>query len=127
MPQPAKAPAGEALPDWDAAADEAIAASYGDVRAAVKALLVLVDTLERDLAFARAAMPSGFARGWFQGRCRGDASRRLAAGPLKVVRRVGNQYLQNMAGKLVCRCGNRQATRCWWVRSGGIEATRWRE
>jgi len=24
-----------------------------------------------------------------------------------VIRRCGNQYLQNMGGKLVCRCGNR--------------------
>lgn len=66
MPEPAQAPDGEALPGWDAAADETIAACDGDARAAVRALLVLVDTLERDLAFTRAAMPSGFARGWFQ-------------------------------------------------------------
>lgn len=66
MPEPAQAPDGEAVVDWDAAADEAIAACDGDARAAVKALLVLVDTLERDIAFMRAAMPSGFARGWFQ-------------------------------------------------------------
>jgi hypothetical protein len=43
-----------------------IATCGGDARAAVKALLVLTDALERDLAFARAAMPFGFARGWFQ-------------------------------------------------------------
>ena len=33
----------------------AIAACDGDVRAAVRTLLVLVNTLERDLAFTRAA------------------------------------------------------------------------
>lgn len=66
MAEPALATDAEALPDWDAAADEAIAACDGDARAAVKALLVLTDALERDMAFARAAMPSGFARGWFQ-------------------------------------------------------------
>jgi hypothetical protein len=66
MAEPALAPEGNALPNWDAAADEAIAACDGDARAAVKALLVLLDTLERDMAFMRAAMPSGFARGWFQ-------------------------------------------------------------
>jgi len=66
MAEPAKAPDCEALPDWDAAADETIAACDGDARAAVKALLVLTDALERDLAFTRAVMPKGFARGWFQ-------------------------------------------------------------
>lgn len=66
MAEPALAPESEAAPEWDAATDEAIAACDGDARAAVKALLVLVDKLENDLAFARAAMPSGFARGWFQ-------------------------------------------------------------
>jgi hypothetical protein len=55
MAEPAPAPEGEALPDWDAAADETIAACDGDVRAAVRTLLVLVNTLERDLAFTRAA------------------------------------------------------------------------
>ena len=68
MAEPAKATEGEGVPDWDAAADEAITACDGDARAAVKALLVMVDKLEHDLAFARAAMPSGFARGWFQRR-----------------------------------------------------------
>lgn len=29
----------------------------------------------------------------------------------KVVRRFGNHYLQNMGGKLVCRCGNRQGNK----------------
>jgi hypothetical protein len=32
MAEPAPAPEGEALPDWDAAADETIAACDGDVR-----------------------------------------------------------------------------------------------
>jgi hypothetical protein len=66
MAQPAKMRDGEAVPDWDAAADQAIDACDGDARATVKSLLVLIDALEHDLAFARAAMPSGFARGWFQ-------------------------------------------------------------
>lgn len=26
----------------------------------------------------------------------------------EVVRRIGNQYLHNIGGKLVCRCGNRE-------------------
>lgn len=66
MAEPALATDGEAVTDWDAPADEAIAACDGDARAAVKALLVMVDKLEHDLGFALAAMPSGFARGWFQ-------------------------------------------------------------
>ena len=66
MPEPAKAPEGDAVPDWEAAAEKAIAACDADARAAVTALLVFNDALERDLAFARAAMPFGFARGRFQ-------------------------------------------------------------
>lgn len=71
MAEPALAPDGEASPDWDAAADEAIASCDGDARTAVKALLDLVDTMEREMSFMRAAMPAGFARGWFQ-RPKGD-------------------------------------------------------
>jgi hypothetical protein len=66
MAEPVLATDGEAVIDWGVAADSAIAPCDGDTRTAVKALLVLVVTLERDLVFTRAAMPSGFARGWFQ-------------------------------------------------------------
>lgn len=72
MAEPAKATGGEALPDWDAAANEAIAACGGNAHAAVRALLILNDALDRELTLARAAMPTGFARGWFQRKAAGE-------------------------------------------------------
>ena len=64
MPKPAKEPGSEALPDLDAAADEAIATCGGDARAAVIALLVANDFLERELELTRVAVSSGFSRQW---------------------------------------------------------------
>ena len=68
MPEPAKPPAGEALPDLGAAADEAIATCGGDARAAVIALLVANNFLERELELTRVAVSSGFSRQWHHNR-----------------------------------------------------------
>jgi hypothetical protein len=72
MAEPAKAPDGEALQmrealrKWEDEAARMVAESGGDARAVIIGLLIETDRLGHDLAFARAAMPSGFARGWFQ-------------------------------------------------------------
>jgi hypothetical protein len=50
--------------DYYAAVEEAIALCGGDARAAVKALLIANDFLERELELARVAVSSGFSRGW---------------------------------------------------------------
>ena len=47
----------------EAAADQAIAACGGDVREAVKALIVANHFLESDLEKLRAAVSTGYARG----------------------------------------------------------------
>jgi hypothetical protein len=61
--EPARAAAGEAVPDLDAAADEAIALC-GGARAAVKELLVTKHLLEQELELAKATNSYGFTRGW---------------------------------------------------------------
>lgn len=58
-PEPATPPTG----DLDLAADQAIAACGGDARAAVKALLVANEFLERQLDELRAKVSTGYARG----------------------------------------------------------------
>jgi hypothetical protein len=65
-PQPASD--GEAMPDVEAAADESIAICGGDARAAVKALLVANDFLERQLELTRLAVSFGYSRGWHRKR-----------------------------------------------------------
>lgn len=62
--EPAKAAAGEAVADLEAAADEAITLCGGDAREAVKALLVMNEHLERELALTRPVVSYGFSRGW---------------------------------------------------------------
>lgn len=63
MAEPETERNGEALPVWEAAADEAIAAHEGDARAAIVALLHLNDALEYELAVAKDAVSFGYARG----------------------------------------------------------------
>ena len=62
--EPAKVTAGEALPDLEAATDEAISLCGGDARAAVTALLGLNNQLEEELALTRPVVSFGFTRGW---------------------------------------------------------------
>ena len=64
MAEPSPAPGGEALPAWEVAADQAIEACGGDARAAVIALLIMNDAMERELELTRVAVSSGFSRGW---------------------------------------------------------------
>jgi hypothetical protein len=62
MPESA---APQSLPEPDrleAAADQAIAACGGDVRGAVKALIVANEFLEAELGKARSNMSAGYAR-----------------------------------------------------------------
>lgn len=56
------------MPDLDMATDDAIALCGGDARAAVKALLVANNHLERELALTRPAVSYGFSRGWHRKR-----------------------------------------------------------
>jgi hypothetical protein len=64
MAEPETERKGEALPVWEAAADEAIAAHEGDTRAAIIALLHLNDALEHELVVAKDAVSFGYARGF---------------------------------------------------------------
>lgn len=48
----------------DASVEETIALCGGDPRAAVKALIVANEFLERELALHRVAVSSGFSRQW---------------------------------------------------------------
>ena len=68
MTTPQPVPDGEAVLDLEAAADEAIAMCGGDARAAVKALLVANDFLERELELTRMAVSFGYSRGWHRNR-----------------------------------------------------------
>jgi hypothetical protein len=52
----------------EAAADEAIAASGGEARDAVKALIVANDFLEALVEELRADVSKGYARGYYHGR-----------------------------------------------------------
>ncbi|AWO92699.1 MULTISPECIES: hypothetical protein [Bradyrhizobium] len=58
-------PAAPAEGDLEIAADQAIEACGGDVREAVKALLVTVNFLEAELDALRASVSTGYARGRF--------------------------------------------------------------
>ena len=60
---PAPAPDGEAVPDT-VTIDELIASFGGDLRAVIDALVVANAVLEEELELARAAVSSGFSRGW---------------------------------------------------------------
>ncbi|NGN44704.1 hypothetical protein G6N74_26970 [Mesorhizobium sp. CGMCC 1.15528] len=64
MTAPKSATDGEAMSELERAADQAIDACGGDARAAVTALLIANDFLERQLALTRIAVSSGFSRGW---------------------------------------------------------------
>ena len=68
MTEPAMAPGGEAVPDLQAAADQAIAACGNDARAAVMALLVMNDALEEELRQTRLVASYGYTRGWHRNR-----------------------------------------------------------
>jgi hypothetical protein len=72
MTQPEKVV--EAAPyDWEAATEETIAACGGNARAAVTALLITNDALERELALAMPVVSYGFSRGWHHKRQQGEA------------------------------------------------------
>ena len=58
--------------DLEAAADQAIAACGGDVREAVKVLIVANGFLEEQIAKLKAAVSMGYARGKFEPRDRKD-------------------------------------------------------
>jgi hypothetical protein len=58
--------------DLEAAADQAIAACGGDVREAVKVLIVANGFLEEQIAKLKAAVSIGYARGKFELRDRKD-------------------------------------------------------
>lgn len=61
---PVPAADGEVVPDLESSVDEVIAICGGDIRAAVRALLVANAHLERELELTRVAVSSGFSRGW---------------------------------------------------------------
>lgn len=69
MSEPAVMPGGEAT-SWDQAANQAIAACDGDPTAAVVALLILNNSIERELELTRVAVSSGFSRQWHRKRSR---------------------------------------------------------
>ncbi|PLP60706.1 hypothetical protein CYK37_04335 [Mesorhizobium loti] len=62
MTQPAKAPDHEARLEIDKAADAVIAASDGDARSAVVALLIANKLQEDELHLTRLAVSSGYSR-----------------------------------------------------------------
>ena len=64
MIEPAQKTQNDAVPDWEAAADEAIAACGGDARATVIALLHMNNALEHELELTRIAVSKGYSRGW---------------------------------------------------------------
>jgi hypothetical protein len=64
MAEPETERKGEALPVWEAAADEAIALHDGDARAAIVALLHQNEALEHELAVTKDAVSLGYARGF---------------------------------------------------------------
>jgi hypothetical protein len=70
MTAPHPAPDGEAVDELDKAAAEVLAVCGGDSLAAIKALLVANAFLERELDLARAAVSSGYSRGWHLKRAR---------------------------------------------------------
>jgi hypothetical protein len=64
MTEPAKATAGEAVPDDALTVETVLARFNGDAHAALECALSDIAHLERDLSFASLAMSYGFARGW---------------------------------------------------------------
>lgn len=62
------APAGEAMSELELVAQQAIAAAGGDAVIALLNVLVRNAELERELALSRAAVSSGFSRGWHKAR-----------------------------------------------------------
>lgn len=65
-----QSPSGEAMPALEAAADEAIATCGGSPREAVKALLILNEALEAELAETRLVASYGYTRGYHRNRQR---------------------------------------------------------
>lgn len=63
--QPAKALPDADIDPLDRAANDAIAACGGDLRATVKALVADNITLSKELDFATLAHSYGYSRGWF--------------------------------------------------------------
>ncbi len=64
MPDAAKAPAGEAVPDGDLNIEAVLARFGGDAQVALAAALSDIARLQQELAFASLTMSYGFARGW---------------------------------------------------------------
>ncbi|MBZ9889455.1 hypothetical protein LB559_16130 [Mesorhizobium sp. BR1-1-3] len=62
------APAGEAMSELEMLAQQAIVAAGDDVVVALLNVLAKNVELERELALSRAAVSSGFSRGWHKGR-----------------------------------------------------------
>jgi hypothetical protein len=62
------ASAGEAMPELELVAQQAIAAAGGDAVIALLNVLVRNAELERELALSRAAVSNGFSRGWHKAR-----------------------------------------------------------
>ncbi len=62
------APAGEAMPELELAARQALAAANGDSVVALLNALARCARLERDLALSRAAVSNGYSRGWHKAR-----------------------------------------------------------
>ncbi|RUU82821.1 MULTISPECIES: hypothetical protein [unclassified Mesorhizobium] len=62
------APAGEAMSELEMLAQQAIAAAGGDVVVALLNILARNSELERELALSRAAVSSGYSRGWHKAR-----------------------------------------------------------
>ncbi|TPK61148.1 hypothetical protein FKO01_59850 [Mesorhizobium sp. B2-3-3] len=63
-----EAPTGEAMSELEVAAEHALAAAGGDALVALLTVLARNIELERDLALSRAAISSGFSRGWHKAR-----------------------------------------------------------
>jgi hypothetical protein len=64
----ASEPAAEPDDGLESAAEAAIASCDGDARAAVRALIVQVAYLEREIQYFRVAVSSGFSRQWHHNR-----------------------------------------------------------
>jgi hypothetical protein len=64
MTKPAKAAAGEAVPDDERSVEAVVARFGGNTRAALESALDDIAHLERELVVASLAMSFGFARGW---------------------------------------------------------------
>lgn len=62
------APAGEAMSELELAAQQAIEAAGGDAVVALLKVLARNLEIERELALSRAAVSTGFSRGWHKAR-----------------------------------------------------------